>query len=44
VAVLLRFDDFGARNTDEHLRAASWGVVGWRELDPVLICVELPNG
>ena len=41
--VLLRFDHFGPHVTDEHLRAASWSVVGWRDLDPTVIAVELPD-
>ncbi|MEN3284999.1 MAG: hypothetical protein V7607_6139 [Solirubrobacteraceae bacterium] len=42
--LLLRFDEFGARVAEEHLRASSWDVVGWRELNPVVIDVELPDG
>jgi hypothetical protein len=40
---LLRFDDFGERIADEQVRAESWAVIGWRELNPVVIYVELPN-
>lgn len=43
--VLYRFDDFGTRVDDAtHLRAASWAVVGWQELDPQAIAVTLPSG
>jgi hypothetical protein len=41
--LLLRFDDFGLRVAERHLRAASWAVIGWRDLDPVVIEVELPG-
>jgi hypothetical protein len=41
--VLLRFDDFGGRIADEQVRVESWAVVGWRELNPVAIHIELPN-
>jgi hypothetical protein len=40
---LLRFDDFGERITDEQVRAESWAVIGWRELNPVVIPIELPT-
>lgn len=38
--ILYRFDDLGARIKEEsHLRAASWWVKGWRELNPLMIKV-----